>query len=66
MRCYVGGDWLLDVHGVIPEKMFVGCFHYGFEGGLCMLSSSTLLIQHPRLGTLAPSSERPLALKQLH
>ena len=63
VRCYVGGDWLPDFDGVIPEKMFVGCFHYDFEGGLCMLSGSALLIQHPRLGTLAPPSEQPLVLK---
>ena len=38
-RCNVGGDLLPDVDGVIPEKMFVGGFHYGFEGGLCMRQS---------------------------
>ena len=36
-RCNVNGFWIPDAGDVIPEKMFVGRFHYDFEGGLACI-----------------------------
>ena len=39
--CCMTCGLLLEVGDVIPENLFVGCFHCEFEGGPCMYSLSS-------------------------